>query len=69
MADAYKADGVIHYGLQFCAPYQVESHLVERELDANGIPILTIDTDYGAEDSEQLRTRIEAFVESIESRR
>jgi benzoyl-CoA reductase/2-hydroxyglutaryl-CoA dehydratase subunit BcrC/BadD/HgdB len=68
MASDYNADGVIHYSLQFCQPYQIESNLVERDLDAGDTPVLRIDTDYGAEDVEQLRTRVEAFVESIESR-
>ncbi len=69
MAAEYKADGVIHHSLQFCTPYQIESKLVERELDLRDIPILQVETGYGAEDMEQLRTRIEAFIEALESRR
>jgi benzoyl-CoA reductase/2-hydroxyglutaryl-CoA dehydratase subunit BcrC/BadD/HgdB len=60
-----KADGVIHYCLQFCQPYQMEAMSVERELHKKGIPILRIDTDYSMEDVEQLRTRVEAFIEQI----
>jgi len=65
MAAAYRADGVIHYSLQFCTPYQMESLLVERELEKAGVPVLRVDTDYGSEDAEQLRTRVEAFLERI----
>jgi benzoyl-CoA reductase/2-hydroxyglutaryl-CoA dehydratase subunit BcrC/BadD/HgdB len=65
LARKYHADGVIHYGLQFCAPYQIESHVVERELEAKSLPVLRIDTDYSMEDVEQLRTRIEAFIERL----
>lgn len=61
----HKADGVIHYSLQFCTPYQMESGGVERQLEARGVPVLRIDTDYSQEDVEQLRTRVEAFVERI----
>lgn len=60
-----KADGVIHYGLQFCAPYQMEAPLLERHVEAGGLPVLRIDTDYSQEDAGQLRTRVEAFVEQI----
>lgn len=60
-----KADGVIHYCLQFCQPYQMEAMGVERELQKKGIPVLRIDTDYSMEDVEQLRTRVEAFTEQI----
>ncbi|MDQ7781633.1 MAG: double-cubane-cluster-containing anaerobic reductase [Desulfomonilaceae bacterium] len=65
MKDAYGADGVIHYGLQFCQPYQMESIPVEADLENHGIPTLRIDTDYGMEDVEQLKTRVEAFIETL----
>jgi benzoyl-CoA reductase/2-hydroxyglutaryl-CoA dehydratase subunit BcrC/BadD/HgdB len=63
MAKTYKADGVIHYGLQFCQPYITESLGVEKELQSKGIPAMRIETDYSMEDVEQLKTRVEAFVE------
>jgi benzoyl-CoA reductase/2-hydroxyglutaryl-CoA dehydratase subunit BcrC/BadD/HgdB len=65
MVKEYKADGVLHYGLQFCQPYQMESKIVEKELEKAGIPTLLIETDYSQEDAGQLKTRIEAFVERI----
>ena len=61
----YKADGVIHYGLQFCQPYQIESLPVEKSLEQTGVPTLRVDTDYSMEDVEQIKTRVEAFVERI----
>ena len=61
----YKADGMIHYGLQFCQPYITESMPVERALEKEGIPVLRIETDYSMEDAGQLKTRIEAFIEQI----
>jgi benzoyl-CoA reductase/2-hydroxyglutaryl-CoA dehydratase subunit BcrC/BadD/HgdB len=65
MAAEYKADGVIHYGLQFCQPYLIESIPVEKELEEAGIPCLRVETDYGMEDAGQLKTRVEAFVEQL----
>lgn len=65
MAAEYKADGVIHYGLQFCQPYLMESLPVEKALDESNIPTLRIETDYSMEDAGQLKTRIEAFVEQL----
>ena len=65
MFHAYKADGVIHYGLQFCQPYIAESMPVERALEEKGIPTLRIETDYGMEDVGQLKTRVEAFMEML----
>lgn len=61
----YNANGVIHYGLQFCQPYQIESYNVETALEKDQIPTLRVDTDYSMEDVEQLKTRIEAFIERL----
>ncbi len=65
MAQAYNADGVIHYGLQFCQPYLMESIPVEKALEEKEIPCLRIETDYGMEDAGQLKTRVEAFIEQL----
>jgi len=65
LAREYKADGIIHCSLTFCDPYLVEANRVEKVLKEHGIPLLKIETDYGQEDSEQLKTRIEAFLEMI----
>lgn len=66
MAKKYKADGVIHYGLQFCQPYAHEAMSMGKALEADGIPVLSVETDYSMEDVGQLKTRIEAFVERIQ---
>jgi len=65
MFHEYKADGVIHYGLQFCQPYITESLPVEKALEDKNIRTLRIDTDYSMEDVGQLKTRVEAFIEVI----
>ena len=65
MARRYRADGVIHYGLQFCQPYLMESFGVEKSLEDKGIPVLRLETDYSQEDSGQLQTRVEAFLELL----
>jgi benzoyl-CoA reductase/2-hydroxyglutaryl-CoA dehydratase subunit BcrC/BadD/HgdB len=65
MVAAYQADGVIHYGLQFCQPYLMEAIPVEKALEQAGIPCLRLETDYSMEDVGQLKTRIEAFIEQL----
>ena len=65
MVATYRADGVIHYGLQFCQPYLMESMPVEKALEEKNIPCLRIETDYSMEDMGQLKTRIEAFIEQL----
>jgi benzoyl-CoA reductase/2-hydroxyglutaryl-CoA dehydratase subunit BcrC/BadD/HgdB len=66
MVRDYNANGVIHYGLQFCQPYGMESLPVEKAIEEAGIATLRIDTDYRMEDIEQIKTRTEAFTERIE---
>jgi benzoyl-CoA reductase/2-hydroxyglutaryl-CoA dehydratase subunit BcrC/BadD/HgdB len=65
LARKYNADGIIHYALQFCSPYVIESYPVEQALITEGIPTIRIETDYSQEDIGQLQTRVEAFIETI----
>jgi benzoyl-CoA reductase/2-hydroxyglutaryl-CoA dehydratase subunit BcrC/BadD/HgdB len=65
MNKEYRADGVIHFGLQFCQPYLMEAIPIEKELESKNIPVLRIETDYSMEDVGQLKTRVEAFVEML----
>ncbi len=66
LAKDMRADGVIHYSLLFCQPYSHEAMKVDKALQDQGIPMISIETDYSMEDVEQLKTRIEAFVETLE---
>ncbi len=61
----YNADGVIDVNLKFCSIYDTEGFFVERELNSSGIPVLGIETDYTDQDTEQLKTRIGAFLEIL----
>ena len=65
MARDCHAQGVIHYAIQFCTPYLVETHKVERAMTREGIPFLRLETDYSMEDAAQLETRIQAFLELL----
>lgn len=65
LAKEYKVDGVIDVNLKFCCLYDTEGYTVEAALKEAGIPVLGIETDYTDADAEQLRTRIEAFVEML----
>jgi benzoyl-CoA reductase/2-hydroxyglutaryl-CoA dehydratase subunit BcrC/BadD/HgdB len=65
MVKEYKADGVIHYCLNFCQPYQMESVPVTKALSDAGIPAISLETDYSEGDAEQLKTRVQAFLEML----
>lgn len=65
----FRVEGVIHHVLKGCHPYDLEFRLLETELAKADVSQLKIETDYTPEDSEQLRTRIEAFIETLKGRR
>lgn len=65
LAEEYKVDGILHYALQFCAPYTIEATSVERAARDAGYRFLRIDTDYSMNDIGQLQTRVEAFLEML----
>jgi len=60
-----KAQGVIHYSLQFCHTYNIEAIKIKEACESAGIPFLAIESDYSPDDVEQIRTRVEAFLEQI----
>lgn len=66
LARDYHVDGVINTNLKFCTTFKTEAPALERALEAEGIPVLDIETDYTDNDAEQLRTRVGAFVEMLE---
>lgn len=64
-AKDYDVDGVINYNLSFCHTYGIEYSQVEKSLKENDIPVIMIETDYSEEDTGQIKTRVEAFLEMI----
>jgi benzoyl-CoA reductase/2-hydroxyglutaryl-CoA dehydratase subunit BcrC/BadD/HgdB len=63
--DEYNADGVIDSNLSFCHTYAVEHKTVNEALKNKNIPVMHIETDYSTEDSGQIKTRVEAFLEML----
>ena len=68
LAKEYHADGVIYNQVKFCDPWAYERTLGSSMLHKDyGFPVLSIDRPYNVSSSVgQLRTRVQAFVESIE---
>lgn len=60
-----KAQGILHYCLQFCHTYNIEAIKIKDACEKNKIPFLSIESDYSPEDVGQLQTRIEAFLEQV----
>ncbi|WPD21649.1 MAG: double-cubane-cluster-containing anaerobic reductase [Candidatus Electrothrix scaldis] len=59
------AQGIINYSLQFCHTYNIEEVRIREACDKEGIPYLSLESDYSPEDMGQMQTRIEAFLEQL----
>lgn len=67
IAKEYKVDGIIYEQMKFCDPWAYESMVGSHVLrDEYNYPVLTIDRPYSVGNSGQVRTRVQAFIESIE---
>ena len=67
LAKKFNADGIIYEQMKFCDYWGFERALVSHIMaDEYGWPVLSIDRPYNARSSGQLRTRFQAFVESLE---
>ena len=58
-------DGVIIEHLKFCEIWGVESNMIFRNLKKSGVPVLRLERDYISSSMGQIKTRIQAFIESM----
>ncbi len=65
MVKDHLIDGIIYHVLRGCLVYDYEYTQLEKIFTKRGIPIIRVESDYNEEDLEQLRIRIEAFIEMI----
>lgn len=66
LAREFQADGVIDLTWQGCHTYNIESYSLKKYLqERSATPFLQIETDYSESDTEQLKVRIEAFLEIL----
>lgn len=69
LVSKFSADGVVYQSFAGCQVYEMEQKSIADLLNARGVPMLYVETDYSPDDMGQLSTRIEAFLESIKTRK
>jgi benzoyl-CoA reductase/2-hydroxyglutaryl-CoA dehydratase subunit BcrC/BadD/HgdB len=67
LARDYKVDGVISQIIRYCVPYAHDLPLLTKKLKNVGIPTLALDVEYGTSGSGQISTRVQAFLEMLET--
>ena len=66
MIERFKPDVVVDVVLHACHSYNVESHKIKEHVThKHKMPFLKIETDYSQSDVEQIRTRVEALLETL----
>ncbi len=64
LIEQYDVDAVIYSSLKFCDNNLIDYHYQKKRLDEKNIPVLFIENELIASNMGQLRTRIQAFLES-----
>jgi len=67
--EEFDLDGVLFHVLRGCHLNNLEASRIDKELRAHQISMLKLETEYDEGDVEQIRTRVEAFLEMIKSRK
>ncbi|MCX7678510.1 MAG: 2-hydroxyacyl-CoA dehydratase family protein [Spirochaetes bacterium] len=61
----YAVDGIIIESIKFCDTWGVETSAMVTQLREMGIPVLRLEREYRLSGEGQLRTRVQAFIESM----
>jgi len=61
------AKGAVFFQFKFCEPHAFDYPYVKKAFDEAGIPSLNLEIEQGAVSIEQLRTRVDALVETIKA--
>ena len=61
----FRVDGVISQTIRYCVSYAHDLPLLTKRLQAEGIPLLALDVEYGTSGSGQIQTRVQAFLEML----
>ncbi|MGQ9648339.1 MAG: double-cubane-cluster-containing anaerobic reductase [Thermodesulfobacteriota bacterium] len=68
LIEGFSVDGVVNLTWRACHTYNVESYSIGRFVEEKfQLPFLHLETDYSESDTEQLRVRIEAFLEMVKN--
>jgi len=65
MCRKFNCDGIVGEKMMFCDQWNVEHYLLGRDLKEAGIPFLSLEREYLTSGTGQLRTRVQAFIETM----
>lgn len=65
LVEEWGINGIVYYTLRFCDAYSFKASHLKQLMQSLDVSFLHINSDHSDSDAGQIRTRIEAFVESI----
>jgi benzoyl-CoA reductase/2-hydroxyglutaryl-CoA dehydratase subunit BcrC/BadD/HgdB len=69
LAKEYKADGIIFETVKFCDVWGYEKLTTLKAIEDSDMPVVRIEREYNLSGEGQLRTRVQAFIESIANKK
>jgi len=66
LAKKTRANGIVYYSLRYCDPFSFKVLCTKNAMKRIAVPLMEAQTEYSPEDTENLRTRVEAFVEMLD---
>jgi benzoyl-CoA reductase subunit C len=66
LVNDFKVDGVVFQRIRYCDLWGGQLLYTKKDLKESGIPLLILEREYAMRDVGQLRTRVQAFLETIE---
>ena len=64
----FNVDGVIMQRMKFCPTWWGETFMLQSELKEAGVPCLELEKEYMLSGTGAMKTRIQAFLETLEGR-
>ncbi len=65
LAREFNCDGIIGEKMMFCDMWQVEQFMMTMDLKEEEIPFLKLEREYITSGTGQLKTRVQAFIETL----
>jgi len=65
LVQQWGARGVVAHNLRLCQLFEMQCARLRHILRGRGIPFLAVHTELGTQDTEQIRVRVEAFLEML----
>lgn len=62
----FSVQGVVHQSIKFCKLYEEDCITIREEMKTLGVPMLSLSREYVMSGSGQFKTRLEAFLESLQ---